>query len=115
MIAREGAERALALRAEHPADPIDEQRLNNLGYSYLAERAFETAIGIFRLNASAHPQSANAMDSLAEALLKAGRTTEAMESYERVLKLIESDPSLKPEQKSALERNAREMLRQRKD
>jgi len=42
---------------------------------------------VFELNAGLHPDSANAHDSLGEALMTAGRTSEAIASYERSLEL----------------------------
>lgn len=51
----------------------------------------EAAVEAFRFNAERFPDSANAHDSLGEALAKAGRIEEAVASYRRALGL---DPRL---------------------
>ena len=56
------------------ADAYDfaEERLNVLGYQLLADSKVDAAVAILRLNAEAYPESANAHDSLGEALMAAG-------------------------------------------
>lgn len=78
------------------ADPVNayaetEEQLNSLGYSLLQAKQTEQAIAIFRLNAGANPNSANAFDSLAEAYAAAGNRELAILNYERALAL---DPKL---------------------
>ena len=63
-----------------------------LGYRLLRKGDHESAIQVFRLNASAHPGSANVYDSLGEAYLAAGHKTLAIESYERAVAI---NPRLK--------------------
>ena len=45
----------------------------------------DEAIEMFRLNTDLYPRSANAFDSLGEALANAGRRDEAIKAYEKAL------------------------------
>lgn len=58
---------------------------------------------LFRVNAEAHPESANAHDSLGEGLVALGDTTAALAAYERSLSLDPTGP---------LGANARRLLRE---
>lgn len=62
-----------------------ERYINRLGYEYLDRRSFERAIEAFRVNVENFPRSANAHDSLAEALERSGRPRLAAASYRRAL------------------------------
>jgi tetratricopeptide (TPR) repeat protein len=59
--------------------------INRLGYTLLAKKRTADAIEIFKLNAESYPASANVYDSLGDALSAAGRTDEAIKSYEKAL------------------------------
>ncbi|MDX1660167.1 MAG: S41 family peptidase [Gemmatimonadota bacterium] len=88
------------------ADPRNRWRepegvLNGLGYRLLGRDRVDEAVAVFRINAEAHPRSANAHDSLGEALVRAGRIEAAIAAYERSLAL---DPG------GALGDNARRVL-----
>ncbi len=61
--------------------------LNRVGYDLLALEAVEDAVAVFRLNVAAHPDDANAPDSLGEGLLAAGDSAGALASYRRALEL----------------------------
>lgn len=78
-----------AAMAAHPGRSlIDEAVLNWLGYHFLYWWGRETeAVEVFRLNAALHPESANAHDSLGEALSVTGDIRAAVESYQRSLEL----------------------------
>jgi tetratricopeptide (TPR) repeat protein len=87
------------------ADPVHaytsaEVEVNGLGYALLAAGRLDAALEIFRLNASAYPQSANVHDSLGEAYLARGDRDNAIRSYEKALSL---DPNL-PSAAQALEK-----------
>ena len=71
-----------------------ESSTNALGYKLLGQGDHASAIEVFRLNTSAHPESANVYDSLGEAYLAAGNTPLAIESYEKAV-------ALNPKMKSA--------------
>ncbi|MEM6348344.1 MAG: alpha/beta fold hydrolase [Bacteroidota bacterium] len=64
-----------------------EQDFNGWGYRLLNEEELAQAIAVFALNTALFPQSANAWDSYGEALLLAGRETEAIEMYQKSLAL----------------------------
>ncbi|ANU08656.1 serine hydrolase domain-containing protein [Paraurantiacibacter namhicola] len=64
-----------------------EAELNRLGYAYLTSGESEAATATFALNVRLYPQSANALDSLAEAYGSADRWAEAAETYRRALLL----------------------------
>ena len=70
-----------------------EYELNMLGYQLLWREMNEAAIEIHRLNAQAHPDSANPYDSLGEAYEICGEVELAIESYEKVLELNPEIPS----------------------
>ncbi len=64
-----------------------ENTLNMIGYRMLSNDRATEAIDIFRLNTREHPKSANAYDSLGEALLAAKNPVEALQNYKKVLDL----------------------------
>jgi tetratricopeptide (TPR) repeat protein len=64
-----------------------ESQMNALGYGLLQAQQTAAAIGVFRLNAEAYPNSANAFDSLAEAYLAGGNRAEAIKNYEKALRI----------------------------
>ncbi len=57
--------------------PLPEDVVNRLGYAALGEGHLLKAIKLFERNTTAHPDSANAFDSLAEAYAKAERPKDA--------------------------------------
>jgi tetratricopeptide (TPR) repeat protein len=65
------------------AEPV----VNRLGYGLLERGDTDAAIGAFRLNADAHPESWNVWDSLGEAYERTGDAGAAIESYRRSLEL----------------------------
>ena len=62
-----------------------ESEVNQLGYSLLNSQKTAAALSIFRINTRAYPHSANAWDSLGEALAIAGRKEDAIAAYRRAL------------------------------
>lgn len=70
--------------------------VNVLGYAALRRRATGEAIELLRFNAVSHPASANAQDSLGQALERAGQVAAARESYRQAVTLAEKngDPLL---------------------
>ena len=64
---------------------INEDDLNDLGYTALRENNFNEAINIFKINVALHPTSYNVYDSLGEALLKSGDTVQALVNYKKSL------------------------------
>ena len=66
---------------------LGEAELNGFGYFLLGEKHVDEALRVFRMNAGAFPNSANAHDSLGEAYEIAGNKAEAINAYEQALKL----------------------------
>ncbi|MBC6991030.1 nuclear transport factor 2 family protein [Hymenobacter sp. BT491] len=64
-----------------------EASLSSVGYRLMAAKRMKEAIDVFKMNASLNPQSADAFDSLAEAYMKAGNKTLAVQNYERSLRI----------------------------
>lgn len=57
------------------------------GYRLMGRDMIEEAVAVFEFNVSLHPESANVYDSLGEARMNAGRTTEGVANYRRSLEL----------------------------
>jgi tetratricopeptide (TPR) repeat protein len=64
-----------------------EAEINTIGYRLMANKKLEQAIEVFKLNTQLYPESFNTWDSLGEAYAAAGKKTEAIENYEKSLKL----------------------------
>jgi len=77
---------ALSDRLGHVV-PVPERLVNALGYAALQRDSGDEALRLFRLNAAAHPHSANAHDSLGEALAARGMGAEAAEAASRAAEL----------------------------
>ena len=120
IIGRQGYERAIEtfrqLKLQEPHSPIiGESEFNVLGYEIKGKKQIAQAIGIFRLNVEAHPLSANAYDSLAEAYAESGDKEMAIKYYEKVLDVLPKDPNADAAFKERLKNNALEMLRKLKE
>lgn len=78
------------------AVPPPELTVNQVGYQHLQRKDVAGALPFFLWNAELYPESPNVHDSLGEALEAAGRTREALASYEKAVELggKSSDPSL---------------------
>jgi len=90
----EGPEGALAFyhelcsgEDEYTRYEVSESQLNALGYRLLQDVKTELAIGIFELDVSEHPESANAYDSLGEAYAASGEKEPAIRNCEKYLAL----------------------------
>lgn len=64
-----------------------EALINRLGYTLLGKKRPADAIVVLKLNAESYPASANVYDSLGDALSAAGRSDEAIKSYEKALSI----------------------------
>jgi predicted negative regulator of RcsB-dependent stress response len=64
-----------------------ETDLNNYGYQLLAQKKFEKAIEILKLNAQNHPASANSWDSLGEAYALSGDKKNAITNFKKSLSM----------------------------
>ena len=66
---------------------IEEWDFNSLGYKHMRKREYDKAIGVLKLNAALHPNSANVYDSLAEGYLLSGDSLQAYTNYKKTLEL----------------------------
>jgi len=66
---------------------INEWEFNSKGYRHIRKKEYEKAIGVLKLNAALHPQSANVYDSLAEAYLLNGDSLQAFNNYNKALEM----------------------------
>jgi tetratricopeptide (TPR) repeat protein len=103
-----------ALQASNPTDPsVAEERLNNLGYAFLARNEYKQAIAVLRVNTELYPPSSNTYDSLAEAYLASGDRVRALEMYRKVLETLpvdfKTDAALKQRLQRAAEAKIREL------
>jgi CubicO group peptidase (beta-lactamase class C family) len=84
----EASEGYRSIRKSNAKDEaVNEDRLNNLGYEFLAEKKHDAAIALFMLNAEFYPESWNVYDSLAEGYMTRGDRELAIENYGRSLRL----------------------------
>jgi tetratricopeptide (TPR) repeat protein len=98
-------------RTQDPAAPVlKENTLNFMGYNLLQAGDREQAIAVFQWNVASYPQSANAQDSLAEALEEAGRKEEARKASERALHLIDADPAMTGQRKELIRKASQERV-----
>jgi predicted alpha/beta superfamily hydrolase len=74
-----------------------EGSVNRLGYQALAQKQLPVALAFFRFNAKTYPESANAYDSLGDALEASGALDDALASFARAAELGEknADPNTK--------------------
>jgi len=83
-----GLQKYEELKAENRGEYIFKEGLmNSVGYRFLGNDKFTEAIEVFKLNASEHPDSFNAYDSLGEAYMKNGDDELAIENYRKSLEL----------------------------
>jgi tetratricopeptide (TPR) repeat protein len=66
---------------------VTEDMLNDVGYQLLEEQRMDPAIAVFQINATDHPKSGNAYDSLAEAYARKGDKKLAIENYTKSVAL----------------------------
>jgi pimeloyl-ACP methyl ester carboxylesterase len=109
LASRHGLQRALATfeqsRARYPGvEIIDYATLNRIGYGLLESGRPRDAVDVFRLNTVAHPNSADAFDSLAEGLLTAGDSAAALTAYGQLISTLPRDASLSDAARTELRR-----------
>jgi hypothetical protein len=85
--------RAIAMRVKSgrvlppPKNQLAESQVNAVGYALLVRKRVAAAVDVFRLNVELYPNSANAYDSLGEALRAGGDIEHAIENYRKSLEL----------------------------
>lgn len=83
------AEVYAAFQKQDSAFKLDEGSINDWGYGLMNANHLAEAIDILSLNVSLNPNSGNVYDSLAEAYMKSGDKTKAIDYYK---KSLEKDP-----------------------
>jgi hypothetical protein len=80
---------------------MEENRFNTWGYNLLGQQRPRDALAVFQLNAWAHPQSANAQDSLADGYLSVHDRENAKAAVQRAIALAPADQTLAPTARSS--------------
>jgi len=97
-----GAERLLRSAQQQPVNRYRsfEAEINALGYRLLGGGSSAHAVTVFRINTQVYPHSANAFDSLGEALLTTGQREAGIAAYRQALRI---EPGFPPS-RQALQR-----------
>jgi hypothetical protein len=85
--------------------------VNLVGYERLQDKDAAGAIELFLLNVEAHPESANAHDSLSDGYLAAGDRKRAREHAEKAIAALAGDPNQSAEFQKAIRAAAEAKLR----
>jgi pimeloyl-ACP methyl ester carboxylesterase len=91
-----------------------EGELNAYGYQILQTGSPKHAVWLFQMNVDAYPNSANAYDSLSDALLAAGDRQEALRNAEKALELLDKDKTVADEFRAAIKESAEKKIRELK-
>jgi dienelactone hydrolase len=83
-----------------------EAQMNMMGYRYLQRGMVHEAIMIMKMNAEAHPASANCWDSLTEAYIAGGDNDHALECVNMVLQVLPEDTNISEDFRQTLQANA---------
>ncbi|WP_107038014.1 serine hydrolase [Brumimicrobium mesophilum] len=67
---------------------FEENELNSLGYFYIQKNEIDKAVAVLALNVQAYPESFNAYDSYAEALMLNNENKKAIANYKKSLELF---------------------------
>ncbi|HQR18055.1 MAG TPA: S41 family peptidase [Gemmatimonadales bacterium] len=94
-----GAERLLRSVQQQPINRYRslEAEINALGYRLLGGGSAAQAVTVFRINTLVYPHSANAFDSLGEALLTSGQRDAGIAAYRQALRI---EPGFPPSQQA---------------
>jgi tetratricopeptide (TPR) repeat protein len=74
---------------------INEREFNRTGYNHIVKQEYDKAIGILKINAALHPNSANVYDSLAEAYLMNKDSLKAYINFKKALEFFPENKSAK--------------------
>jgi predicted alpha/beta superfamily hydrolase len=78
----------------YPSVP-PESFVNSLGYNYIGLKQYDRAFRILKMNIEYYPTSSNVYDSMGELLMVRGDTINAIENYEKSLKLDPNNENAK--------------------
>jgi tetratricopeptide (TPR) repeat protein len=110
--AEKAAQQLAAARQKDPHAKLwDEGLVNVIGYEHLQEGDNKGAIEIFKLNASAFPDSANVYDSLSDAYLADGQKDLARENAKKALQMLATDKSASEEFRKGIQESAEGKLK----
>jgi len=105
---------AEALKTERATNPksalLEPGLVNQLGYGAVEAGDPRSAVAIMQVNVDARPTSANAWDSLGDALLAAGDREKARAAAEKALALVDSDPNEDKDRRQLIRDSARQKL-----
>jgi len=102
-------------RKTNPKSPLLEPGLvNQLGYGAVEAGDTRSAVAIMQVNVDASPASANAWDSLGDALLAAGDRDKALAAAEKALSLVDADPAEDKDRRELIRASARQKVDQLK-
>jgi dienelactone hydrolase len=77
-----------------PGSCVDLGLFNTYGYELLGQHLTNQALVVFEIAAWAHPESANAQDSLADGLFAVGQKEQAKAAIRRAIALAPEDPAI---------------------
>jgi hypothetical protein len=97
-------------KADPEAGVLKEPVMNQIGYALLQDGKKVQAIDVFLWVTETYPRSANAQDSLSEALEADGKAKEARLAAQRVLALLDADPALNEDAKVRLKKASQERV-----
>jgi tetratricopeptide (TPR) repeat protein len=111
--AEKAAQQLAAGRQKDPQAKLwDEGLANVIGYEHLQEGDHKGAIEIFKLNASAFPESANVYDSLSDAYLADGQKDLARENAKKALEMLATDTTATEAFRKGIQESAEGKLKQ---
>jgi tetratricopeptide (TPR) repeat protein len=91
------------LRAAKSGRLVRDTVLNGIGYRLLQRGRRSEAVSVFTVATERHPRSANAWDSLSEALEAAGDRPAALQAARKALQLLSADTSMSAATRQSLE------------
>ena len=98
-----------ACRGSPPGVCVDQQLFNSSGYNLMSRDPAASVI-LFEMVAWAHPESANAQDSLADGYLAANRPSDALRSSVRTVELAPNDGDLDEQHRQEIMKAARQRI-----
>lgn len=91
VLAKKGDQAAAATILQEAMSMATETEINAYGYQLLGQRKVDEALAMFEKNVRDHPDSWNALDSLAEAYVAKGERQKALEYYTKAMNMTTVD------------------------
>lgn len=86
--------------------------LNAIGYGFVNNEDYQTAVAIFQLNVELYPEIANCYDSLGEGYLLSGNNEEAIKNYQIAFEKLDTDTTLNEDFREVLRESIETHLRE---